>query len=298
MLSQVLIAMAAFIIIGTLMHFEVKGAYVIGLIFGSLCAWILENTWPRQFFAFAGVSAHVNLYAIGSPEAWTMALNLFTIAAIKLVGLSNSLAEMAGIAKASSGNAPRSRWLYVCCGLATIFSGAFGAGPILLSVESAAGILVGARTGLSACFCGCLFLLSYVLYPMWAAVPNAGTGPVLLMVGMLLFHNTGKVDWNSTMEALPVFITAIFSAFTCSVLYGAAFGLSTYLLMMLLTGEMYGHMKVTFRKLFYPLSAEEEVEELISARRRRMVTMLSYQAIRTAADDEADDEESRPNWRV
>ena len=89
----------------------------------------------------------------------------------------------------------RGKWLNVACGVGTIISSFFGAGPIMISPESTPGIKSGAKTGLSIIVCGLLFLVSTVFCPLFASVPNSGTSPVLLMIGMMLFENAGTASY-------------------------------------------------------------------------------------------------------
>ena len=63
------------------------------------------------------------------------------------------------------------------------------------------------------------------------------------MVGLLLFENTRKVDWRTIKEALPVFITAIFCAFTYSILYGVTYGIIAHLVMFAFSGDLFEFLK-------------------------------------------------------
>src|SRR5712691_1897092 len=63
-------------------------------------------------------------------------------------------------------------------------------------VESIAGIRMGARTGLASvvtalCFVPCLFIA-----PLAAAVPAYATAPVLVLVGVAMFHTVTAVDFS------------------------------------------------------------------------------------------------------
>ena len=58
-----------------------------------------------------------------------------------------------------------------------------GSTPVIVYVESAAGIQEGARTGLSAVVCGTLFLLSVFLAPLFAQIPATATAPVTILIG-------------------------------------------------------------------------------------------------------------------
>ena len=91
-----------------------------------------------------------------------------------------------------------SNCLHVSLGLTTVLSGYFSGPPILISPESAAGIKAGAKTGVSTLVCGILFAIATFFYPIFAAVPAAGTAPLLIMVGVMLFANV-KVRFFSLL---------------------------------------------------------------------------------------------------
>lgn len=59
---------------------------------------------------------------------------------------------------------------------------------------------------MSSVVCGVLLLLATCLSPLLASVPPCATSPVLLLIGMMLFENAGKVNWASVKESLPVFV--------------------------------------------------------------------------------------------
>jgi hypothetical protein len=121
----------------------------------------------------------------------------------KFFVISRSMSDLAGLTK-PSGVIPRGNWLFICCGLTTVLSGYFSGTyyvvvlaslqisvcaactlgpPILVSPESAAGIKAGAKTGLSTVVCGILFGISVFFWPLFKAVPAAGTAPLLIIVG-------------------------------------------------------------------------------------------------------------------
>jgi AGZA family xanthine/uracil permease-like MFS transporter len=93
-----------------------------------------------------------------------------------------SMSDLAGLTK-PSGAIPRGSYLYICAGLTTVLSGYFSGPPILVSPESAAGIKAGAKTGLSTVVCGIFFGFSVFFWPVFKAVPAAGTAPLLIIVG-------------------------------------------------------------------------------------------------------------------
>lgn len=110
--------------------------------------------------------------------------------------------------------------------------------PILISPETAAGIKAGARTGLSTLVCGILFGVAAFFSPLFAAVPPAGTAPLLIMVGVMMFGNAKRIDWADYKVAVPAYCVLFFIPFTYSILRGVAIGYIIYIMIGLFTGDM------------------------------------------------------------
>jgi AGZA family xanthine/uracil permease-like MFS transporter len=59
-----------------------------------------------------------------------------------------------------------------------------GSTPVIVYVESAAGINEGGKTGLTAIVVGCLFFMSTFLAPLFSEVPATATAPVAILIGV------------------------------------------------------------------------------------------------------------------
>ncbi|KAJ1443830.1 hypothetical protein B484DRAFT_389263 [Ochromonadaceae sp. CCMP2298] len=136
------------------------------------------------------------------------------------------------------GAIPRGNWLFIMCGVSTILSGYFSGPPILISPESAPGIKAGARTGLSTLVCGLLYAVSVFLGPLFVKVPPSATSPLLILVGLTLFVNTGRIRWTSPDEAVPAFFVLLLIPFTYSILAGVGVGYVLYVLIGCGTGRL------------------------------------------------------------
>eukprot|EP01031_Cornospumella_fuschlensis_P047012 gene47012-57570_t len=147
------------------------------------------------------------------------------------------MADLAALTS-KDGSIPRGNWLFLMSGAATILSGYLSGPPILLSPESAGGIKAGARTGLSVLVSGALFALSIFFAPFFAAVPPAGTSPLLILVGLTLFMNIQRIDWGHTPQAVPSFFVLLLIPFTYSILCGVGFGYVLYGGIGVLSGEL------------------------------------------------------------
>lgn len=82
-----------------------------------------------------------------------------------------------------------------------------------------------------------LFLGSILFAPIVSIVPAAATAPALIFVGILMLGNIKDVDFSDMSNALPAFCTIVFMPFTYSIANGVAFGLISYCLMKLFTGQ-------------------------------------------------------------
>ena len=72
--------------------------------------------------------------------------------------------------------------------LATTMGGLLGTTTNGVFVESAAGIEQGGRTGIVAIVVGGLLLLALFFAPLFSAIPALATGPVLILVGLMMLQ--------------------------------------------------------------------------------------------------------------
>jgi AGZA family xanthine/uracil permease-like MFS transporter len=244
--AEIYISMIAFVAIGLSLHFKIRGSFLVGLILGTSLFWAWAvvsgesgTTFNSSDILIKGHDVDFSLdgfskSTVTKSMVYKLVFDLYIIGIILLNGLAHGLSEMTNVAR-GDGTLPRGKWLYAACGMGTLLASTLSCGPIMISPESAPGIKSGARTGLSAVVCGILFLFSTILCPVFAQIPASGTSPVLLMIGMMLFENAGKVNWHSVKEALPVFLMCVFIPFTYSIFNGVIFGFGIYAILYFVT---------------------------------------------------------------
>jgi adenine/guanine/hypoxanthine permease len=242
--ADIYIGIISFILISLALHFKLRGAFLIGLVFGTFMHWLVtvvadEDDQPNPVFITTGDLqwgfGSTTISQAGQKSiVYRLVFDLYIIGIILLNGLAHGLAETAGL-KRDNDTLPRGKWLYGACGLGTLLSSVLGAGPVMISPESAPGIKAGARTGLSAVVCGVCFLLSTFISPLFADAPAAATSPVLLMIGLFLFENAKNVNWSVMKESMPVFLMVVFIPYTFSIFNGVMFSFGSYLIWKLFT---------------------------------------------------------------
>ena len=104
-------------------------------------------------------------------------------------------------------------------------------------IESAAGVVAGGRSGVTAIVTGLLFVVALFLAPLVGAVPGAATAPALILVGSLMMSHVAEIRWNEPAAAIPAFLTMITIPLTFSIANGLAFGFTAYALLQILRGE-------------------------------------------------------------
>ena len=80
-----------------------------------------------------------------------------------------------------------------------------------------AGVLAGGRTGLTAVSFGLCMILALPFLPIVASIPDFATSPVLVILGVNLMSLTKHCDFESTVKALPSYLTIVLMPFLMSI---------------------------------------------------------------------------------
>ena len=135
------------------------------------------------------------------------------------------------------GNMPGVRGAMASESVATMIAGLLGNSATCCSVECAAGIAEGGRTGLMAVTTGVLFLLSMFLSPVFLAIPSFATAPALVIVGFLMASSVLKVDFGNPCEGIPAFLCFMGMPLCYSIVEGISLGIISYVGINLLCGN-------------------------------------------------------------
>lgn len=139
------------------------------------------------------------------------------------------------------GSIKNARQAFIADSLATVFGSAVGTSTTTTYVESAAGISVGGRTGITSVVTAFCFAISLLAYPLLSIVPPAAVAVMLIFAGgnMFIMGNPfNKMDLTDYSESIPVFITIIMIPFSFSIIEGISFGVMSYVLINAFTGNI------------------------------------------------------------
>lgn len=238
-----LIALIGLIVSAVLMYKHINAALLIGILAATVIG------IPLGITHFPANGHLVSLPPSLAPVAFKlqfdkiftldMVMILFTLLMVNLfdtVGTLIGLCNKAGLLD-ENGRLPRAKQALMADAVGTTAAGLLGTSVVTAYVESASGIAAGGKTGLTALTVAIMFLLSLFFAPVFAMIPQAATAPALIIVGMLMMGAVTKIDFNDVTEAIPAFLAIVMMPYTYSIAEGIVFGMLSYVLLKVLTGQ-------------------------------------------------------------
>jgi adenine/guanine/hypoxanthine permease len=206
---------------------NINGSLLIGMIGGALLAGAfgLVGSPAAQegisFSQYASVFGAMSLDRVGTVAFWSATFSLLLVIVFENVGLIHGFLGILGrpekFTRALRANA-------VSC----MSAGLFGTSPTVSTAESAAGIAVGGKTGLTAVVTGCLFIASLFFIPLIKLIPDSAIAPVLIILGGLMIQSVAHIDFTNFAEAFPAFLVIAVMPLTFSIVDGIAAGFIIY----------------------------------------------------------------------
>ncbi len=230
------IALVGLVFTAFLMARKVKGAILLGILFGFGVALATGvATLPKELSAPSfDVAFQADVRAVLKVAFLPLLFSLLLVDFFDTLGTVTAISAEGGLRDAS-GRIPRLRSILVVDSLAASIGGLFGASSVTSYIESAAGVGEGARTGLHSVVVGLLFLACIFVAPFAAAVPACATAPALILVGFLMASQIARIDFERLDTAIPAFVTLIVIPFTYSIAHGIGYGFITFVAIRLLS---------------------------------------------------------------
>jgi AGZA family xanthine/uracil permease-like MFS transporter len=234
------------LVIAALQARKIKGAMLLGIVLTAALGWILgmARLSPGSY-SLSDLSAtafKLDLHGALSLKGGLGVSLIEIVFVFLLVDMFDNVGTLVAVTKragltAPDGSIPRLKRILLADSAAMLFGALAGTSPVTSYVESAAGVAVGGRTGLTSIVVGLLFLLTLFFTPLVQAIPTAATAPALILVGALMMGALTEVDWVDPVEAIPAFLTVIMIPLTYSIANGLAFGIVAHAVLKLVAGR-------------------------------------------------------------
>lgn len=238
---KTLLAVIGLILTGTLVARRVKGGMLLGILLTTLIGVPLGVTkLPAGVISPppSMAAGFLKLNVLGALK-WSLFPTIFSLFFADLfdtIGTFVGVASRTGMIDEQS-NLKRGNKALFADSIGTVVGALFGTSNTTTYVESAAGVSVGGRTGLTAVVVAILFVLSIVFSPVALAVPGEATAPALVIVGIFMAASLTEIKFGDFLEAFPAFLTVILMPLTFSISLGLSLGFIAYALVMLLSGK-------------------------------------------------------------
>jgi adenine/guanine/hypoxanthine permease len=261
------LTMAGMLLVATLIYWDIKGGILIGIAVIAVAQWWIDSDWPTEiaqlpvFNNNAYINPSVMWDSEKAPLLWTAVGVFLLICVFDISGVMFGLATLGGLIR-QDGHIPGNIWVFIASASGTITASFFGSTPIICCVETASGIKEGGRTGLTAITIGLYFMLALFLAPLFSAIPNDATAPVLILVGVMMMGESAKVEWHDMSQALPAFLTLILMPLTYDITNGMIFGLAASAGFYVTKGQFFVDIKTCLTKRD---SGEDGEEQFLDA---------------------------------
>jgi AGZA family xanthine/uracil permease-like MFS transporter len=232
--------------------FKVRGAIIIGLIAAAIGGWLIGLTHYHGIISLPKIStpAIMKLDILGlftKADFLTIIFVFFFLDLFDTIGTLVGVSEQAGFMK--KGKLPRARQALLSDAVGTVSGAMLGTSTVTSYIESAAGVAVGARTGLANIVTAFLMLISLLFYPLMRMVGGevALSGgvvlrpiiaPALIIVGSFMLKGIGKIKWDDFTEVFPAFITIMVMPLAFSITEGIAMGFIALSFCKLVSGRL------------------------------------------------------------
>ncbi|MGX6444300.1 NCS2 family permease [Neobacillus sp. K501] len=183
-----------------------------------------------SFHEYLGVFGHLSFAQAGNIVFWLTTVSFAMVVVFENIGLIHGQSKMLNRPESSKKSLQATA-------VSVLSSGIFGTSPTVASVESAAGITAGGRTGLTSIVTGLLFLISILFIPLIKLVPASAVSPILILIGVLMLQNIVHISMDDFTESFPALLIIVLIPLTYSIADGMAIGFILYPLLKLFMGK-------------------------------------------------------------
>ena len=230
---------------------KMKGAILYGIlltwILGMLCqvTGLYVPTPDAGFYSLFPSWGMTDFSKLGLTFGQCFIVNfIVVIFSFLFVDIFDTLGTLIGVATKAKmldkdGKLPGIKPALLADSIATSAGAILGTSTTTTFVESASGVAVGGRTGLTALVTGILFLVSTLFAPIFTAIPSFATAPALIMVGFLMVGTVTEInfDLDNLTESIPAYLAIIAMPLFYSISEGISMGVISYVLLNVAAGK-------------------------------------------------------------
>lgn len=231
---KVLVGTIGIILAMSFWALNLKGGFILAVAVTSIIAWIF-GIYPAPNEIFSAPASISPIFGeLDIMSAFSLAL-IPAIITFFITHLFDSIGTLTGVCNRAElfdendehGTKKIAKNL-TSDAVASVAGAVVGTSTVTAFAESASGVEAGGKTGLTAIFTGVLFIFTLFLLPLFDAIPANAIYPILVMVGVLMFSELGKINYKDPAICAATFFTVILMPLTYSITIGLSIGFLAY----------------------------------------------------------------------
>lgn len=238
--SSPLLTLIGLLITGVLCAKKVPGAMLLGILITMVIG------IPMGLTDFKGiVSMPESVEPIFMKFEWSSILSLdmlMVVFTFLFIDMFDTLGTLVGVCTKTGlinkdGSIYRGRQAFMADAIATTAGAMLGTSTTTVYVESASGVTLGGRSGLTAFVVACCFALALFFSPLFLSIPAAATAPIIIITGVLMLEPIRHIPFNDYCESIPAFLCLILMPLSYSISNGILIGIIAYVLLNMCCGK-------------------------------------------------------------
>ena len=235
--SNVLLGVLGLVLAFSFYSYRIKGSFILSIAITSLVGWTFGiGSFPSEYLS-APASISPILFKLDIVNALTLSL-LPVIITFLITDMFDTLGTLTGVGtranlfQENNKNDKSLQKTLEADAIATTAGALVGVSTTTAFIESASGVEEGGRTGLTAVFTAMFFVTTLFMLPLFKSIPGNAIYPVLVVVGVLMFTELGKIKFEDSDLATSAgaFFIVLLMPLTFSITNGIAAGFIMYTL--------------------------------------------------------------------
>ncbi len=234
--SNVLLGVVGLVLAFIFYAYKIKGSFVFSIAITSAIGWGFGiGSVPTEIFSAPASIAPI-MMELDITSALTLAL-FPVVVTFLITDMFDTLGTLTGVGARAGlfqdDNNPDDKSLQKTLeadAIATVGGSLLGVSTTTSFIESASGVEEGGRTGLTAVFTAMFFIATLFMLPLFKSIPGNAIYPVLVVVGVLMFTELGKINFEKVdlATAAAAFFMVFLMPLTFSITNGIAAGFVVY----------------------------------------------------------------------
>lgn len=235
-----ILAIIGLILTSILVILKVRGGMLIGILVTTFIGIPMGVTHFKSIIdippSIAPIFCQFNFNQVFS---WDMLIVVFTFLFIDMFDTIGTVVGVSIKAKMvdEKGHVDGISKILMADAVATTAGACLGTSTTTTYIESASGVAEGGRSGLTSFTIVVCFAIALFFAPLFLAIPGSATGPVLVIVGVMMVAPVHNINWEDYSEAVPAFITMLLMPLTYSISEGIMLGMISYVILNACTGK-------------------------------------------------------------